>query len=127
MGEVYNDGTVQYGSRDLDIVTSITSTAAIGTYVADNVNVTRAVNKIKRTDKVGSPSGSVGVSGDITGTATLQLANSSAKEPVGGNAFSVTLDSTIGTEVFVIQDVTRAESKEAEKKINITFEKKYSA
>ncbi len=114
----FNDGTVQYGSRVLTINGV--------TYVADNITVNRPTKRIERTDQIGEPSGSVGVAGFVTGSCQLQIATSSTAEPQGGYTFTVTLDATIGAETFYIESPGRTENKDAEKKINVTFVKKYN-
>lgn len=115
----YNDGTVQYGSRILTI-------NAIA-YVADNISVTRPTKAIDRTSEIGEPSGSVGVKDFETMSATVQIASGSTAEPLIGNTTSaITFDATIGAETFFVTSVARAESKDAEKKFNLTFKKKYN-
>lgn len=114
----FNDGTVQYGSRVLTI-------GGVA-YVADNITVNRPTKPIERTNEIGEPSGSVGVAGFVTGSATIQLASSSTVEPAGGATFTVTFDGTIGAETFYTTSPARTENKDAEKKINITFTKKYN-
>lgn len=114
----WNDGTVQYASR----VLTINGVA----YVADNITVNRPTKKIERTNEIGEPSGSVGVAGFVTGSATLQKASSSTAEPQGGYTFAVTFDATIGAETFFVSSPGRTENKDAELKFNVTFEKKYN-
>jgi hypothetical protein len=127
MSASYNDGTVQYGARTIAVQTSLTSTAAIGTYVCDNINVSRPTKAVDRTNETGEPTGSVGIPDFVTGTATLQLADTSAKEPANGNVFAVIFDTTISTETFILTNIGRAEVKDAEKKISVSFKKKYGA
>lgn len=133
----YNDGTVQYGSRLLvikqqDYVSAGTPGTTYLTAVADNITVNRPTKAIDRTDQIGEPSGSVGVKDHENGSATLQLSSSAAKEPIIGhilptdgtvNAF---FDATIGSEVWYITSIARVEGKDAEKKFNVTFKKKYN-
>lgn len=114
----YNDGTVQYGSR----VFTINSVA----YVADNISVNRPTKEIERTNQIGEPSGSVGVAGFVSGSATLQLASGATVEPTAGQTFAVTFDSGIGAETFFVTSPSRAETKDGEIKLNITFKKKYN-
>lgn len=120
MSALHNDGTVQYASR----VLSINSV----NYVADNITVNRPVKRILRTNELGEPSGSVGVADFVTGSATLQLASGSTAEPQSGSTytFTVTFDTAIGAETFYVSGVDRSENKDAEKKINIQFIKKYN-
>lgn len=120
----YNDGTVQYGSRVLTVLDA--SSVTYGTYVADNITINRPTKAVDRTNEIGEPSGSVGIADFVTGSATIQLASSSTKEPIAGYTVTMTLDSTIGSETFFITSINRAESKDAEKKFNITLKKKYN-
>jgi len=114
MGEVYNSGTVQYGSR----VLSINSV----NYIADNIEVTRPTNVIERNDQINEANGWVAVPGHVTGTATLQLATGSTAIPVLGNTFSTTIGGATA-ETFVIVELSAPEDKASEKKINISFRK----
>lgn len=127
----YNDGTVQYGSR-IWIIRDFDAVTLYATCVADNISVNRSTKAVDRTNEIGEPSGSVGVAEFITGSAQLQLASSSTKEPLCGQLIicnttvNAQIDATIGNETFFITSVARAESKESEKKWNITFKKKYN-
>ena len=118
MSAFKNDGTIPYGSRVLSI-------AAVS-YVADNIEVQRPSKTIERTNEIDEPSGQVSYAGFVTGTATLQLATTSTAQPAAGAEFSATFDSGIGSETFYVTDVGRSESKESEKKVNISFRKKYN-
>jgi len=118
MSAFTNDGTVQYGSRVLTINGV--------DYVADNCEVTRPSKTIERTNEIGEPSGQVSYEGFVTGSATLQLATGSTAIPVQGLEFSTTWVASIGPETFYIDSVTQPESKDAEKKVNVTFRKKYN-
>lgn len=118
MAAQFNDGTVQYASRVLTI--------ASVPFVADNISVNRPSKSIKRTNELGEPSGSVGVADFVEGSATLQLATGSVAEPQAGQTFTITFDATIGSETFYIMSPGRVEQKDSEKKINVTFIKKYN-
>ncbi len=118
MAPAYNDGTVQYGSR----VLTINAVA----YAADNININRPTKAVDRTNQLGEPSGSVGIADFVTGSATLQLAADATAEPTNGLTFTVTFDAGIGAETFYLSSVSRAEVKDGEKKINVTFKKKYN-
>lgn len=117
MAAVYNDGTVNYGTRVLTIATVA--------YVSDNVSVNRPTKAIDRTNALGEPSGSVGVADFITGSATVQLTTDGV-EPENGQTFTETFDTSTGAETFYVTSVSRAESKDAEKKVTINFKKKYN-
>lgn len=116
MSAFTNDGTVQYGSRVLTINGV--------DYVADNCEVTRPSKTIERTNEIDEPSGQVSYEGFVTGSATLQLATGSTVIPILGQEFSTTFGAS--SETFYIDSVTQPESKDAEKKVNITFRKKYN-
>jgi hypothetical protein len=118
MAATYNDGTVQYGSRSLTI-------NAVA-YVADNITVNRPSKAVDRTNNLGEPTGSVGIADFVTGSCTLQLAADATAEPTNGLTFATTFDSGIGSETFYLTSVSRAEVKDGEKKINVTFKKKYN-
>lgn len=133
MAAVYNDGTVQYGSRSWVIHASLGPPVERGTYVCDNITINRPTKAVDRTNQLGEPSGSVGIADFVTGSATVQLVDSNAKEPQCGDriicdgeiGYNVNLDATIGDESFFITSANRVEVKDAEIKINITFKKKY--
>jgi hypothetical protein len=118
MSAAYNDGTIPYGSRVLTINTV--------TYIANNIRISRPTKVIRRTNELDEPTGSVGIKDFVTGSAELQLATSSTAEPPQGQTFAVTFDATIGSETFLIKDVDRPEEKGSDKKVNITFVKKYN-
>lgn len=122
MSAFKNDNTVQYGSRVLTIGSADGGTGGT-TYVADNITVTRGAKTIERTNEIDEPSGQVSYATFVTGSATLQLASGSTAVPIQGWEFTATFVASIGAEEFYIDSVTQPESKDAEKKINITFRK----
>jgi hypothetical protein len=118
----YNDGTVQYGSKVLAILKPDASSR--GNYVADNINVNRPTKAVDRTNEIGEPSGSVGIRDFETGSATIQLASSTAKLPINGDTFAVTFDTDTGSETWFLTSIGTAYQKDGETKVNITFKKK---
>lgn len=119
MSAPWNDGSIPYGSR----VLTINSVA----YVANNIRIRRPAKTIKRTNEIDEPTGSVGVSDFVEGTAELQLATSSTAEPQNGMTFGpITFDAAIGAETFIVQSPERGEEKASDKKMNISFIKKYN-
>jgi len=118
MAAVSNDGSVQYGSRTVQIPASTGDT-----FVADNIECNRPTNTIEQTDEIGEPSGQVLVAGFVTGSAQLQMI-ASTDAPVLGEEFAVTFDATIGSETFIVSSVSQPETKDGEKKCNIEFRKK---
>lgn len=134
MSATYNDGTVQYGARTWVVHHYPESVeTARGTYDCDNISINRPTKSIDRTNQLGEPTGSVGIADFVTGTATFQLASSSTAEPRNGDKIicdgeaghNANIDSGIGDETFYITSVSRAESKDAEKKFNVSFKKAY--
>lgn len=126
MNPVYNDGTVQYGSRVL-VLKDAASGNPYDTYVCDGVSIRRPIKKIERTNEGGEPSGSVGVPGFVDGTLTgMQLANDNTKEPLNGLVFTLQFDVAFGVETFIVHDITRNEGKDVEKKFSANLTKKYN-
>lgn len=114
---INNDGSVQYGSRVINLGSA--------SYIADNIEVTRPSTIIERTNEVGEPNGQVAIAGFVTGSATLQLASGSATIPALGAEFAESFGA--GSETFFVSEVSQPESKDGEKKVNVSFRKKYNA
>lgn len=133
MAATRNDGTVQYGSAVLAIgVITAGSPPTVGSttnYVADNISISRPSKTIERTNEIDEPSGQVSYPGFVTGSATIQLATSSTLVPFHGKGFSLNSgfdpdnDADTDAEVFYIDSVEQPISKDAERKVNITFRK----
>ncbi len=131
MAATYNDGTVQYGARTW-VIRLPDALTERDTYEADNITINRPTKSIDRTNHLGEPTGSVGVADFVTGSASLQLDADAAKEPLNGDLIicdGTVNDHMIGTtdETFFVTSVSRTETKDGEKKVNITFKKKYGA
>jgi len=107
---IYNDGDVSYGSRDLTINGVV--------YATDDFNLTPDKTEILRTSRLERPTGKVVIKGLVRGTATLQLATSSTAIPQIGHTFTVTEGD------FVVDVVSRAETKGGETKVSIEFSEK---
>ena len=113
---LWNDGTVQYGSRVITVRDYANN--VFDSYVCDGFTMRRPAMVIKRKDQEGRPSGSAGVKDFVEGTANgIQLASSSTKEPLNGYTLTVTLDNGIGAETFIMHDIQRTESSTAETKL----------
>jgi hypothetical protein len=115
MAAFKNDGSIPYGSK----VLTINSVA----YVAENFDVTRDAKTIDRENEVGEPSGQIGIATVPTATATLQLATTSTVQPLQGNTCSVTCDSVIGAETWIVWTTSRVFAKDEAQKITVTFRK----
>lgn len=110
MADIINDGAVVGFSRVLTINGV--------TYVADDFKFdTPTGTSFTRTDEQSKPTGKVDVKGIMTGTATLQLQTSATALPGWGETFVV----DEGT--MKILQVGRAETKNGETKVSISFEK----
>ncbi len=96
------------------------------TYIADQIEVNRPSKTIERTSEIDEPNGQVSYATFITGTATLQLATGSVIIPVQGSTFASTFVASVGSETFYLSDIGQPESKDAEKKVHISFRKKYN-
>ncbi len=111
-----NDGSVPYGSRVLTINTV--------TYVAEQIEVRRPTFVIERRNQLNQPSGQVIDDDFVAGTATLQLATGATAIPANGMTFSTTFEAA--AETFIISEVGQPEEQGAEKKVTISFRKKYN-
>ncbi|PAW76820.1 MAG: hypothetical protein B9S32_13865 [Verrucomicrobia bacterium Tous-C9LFEB] len=118
MAAIKNDGSIPYGSKVLTIATV--------TYVADSIKVSRPSKVIERTNEIDEPSGQVIIGGFVTGDATLQLATAATAYPPLGSEFTITLDTVIGAETFIITERDDAVAKGDETKVPIKFRKKIS-
>lgn len=136
MSALYNDGTVQYGSRALVIRQSNGSTlrGAAGGYVCDNITVNRPSKAVDHTNELGEPTGSVGIADFVTGTLTAQLADDTTPEIQTGDR--IYCDASVGNntpldgainEKFFVTSVGRALTKDGEVKLNVSFKKQYGA
>lgn len=113
-----NDGSIQYGS-DVLVLNGIN-------YIADDIQVQRPSKEINSTNQIDEPRGSVNYEDFHRGTATLQLADASTAPPAKGTEFTVTWDANYGSETFFIYDYGQPMTKDGERKIPVTFKKKYN-
>ena len=108
MADILNDGSVAAGSRDINIGGTV--------YATDDFKYDIGVGAtILRTDKNSVPSGRKVARGEITGSATLQLATTSTALPTQFAQF------TEAEGVHSVLTVGRAETKGGETKVPITF------
>jgi hypothetical protein len=124
MSALKNDGSVFYGSK---VLTVGVAAGGVGgtTYVADNLDVTRATASILRTNELGEPSGRVVYKNDVdTFTCTLQLASSATIPPTIGWETTVTFDATNGAEIWYLDKLGETFSKDGEVKCSCTFVEK---
>jgi len=114
------DGTQSYGSYDIAIVTEGVST----TYVFENVNITRPIEKAGDLLSTGAPNRQRGTVQQVTGTAVVQIGASGIR-PQYGDVFSQAFDSRYGTEYFWLEPVPfEASNAPGEiRKMNVTFNK----
>jgi hypothetical protein len=109
------DNTTEYGS--------ITVTVGANTYVLENVSVNRPMTKIRRRDEIGEPAGSVYVPDFVEGTATAQY---EIAPPALGGEFTTTLNSTDGSETFIVTGRGDEFTQDDIRKMPIQFDKKLS-
>lgn len=121
MAALKNDGTVFYGSKVLTVGSSGGGSGGT-TYVADNIELTRATGAILRTNELGEPSGRVMFKNDVDSfTCTLQLASSATVPPSLGWETTVTFDATSGAEIFYLDKLSQTFVKDGEVKLSATF------
>lgn len=114
MSNIVNDGSVQYGSRNLTIDGVV--------YATDDFSWNEETgSEIIRTAASGALSGRVSIKGALTGSATLQLADESTALPAWGAQFTVTEG------VCTVTAVGRTETKDGETKVPISFVKNITA
>lgn len=116
----YNDGMLPYGSRVVALTGSLSTTM-----IADDFSIDRPSTMIKRKDQLGNPTGQVIIGDFVAGTATLQMVSSSIL-PTIGDTFTTVVSGSTG-ETFIISKVGQPESSTTDKKVSISFEKKYGS
>ena len=97
------------------------------TYIAENIQINRAVSYADQMDELGNPTKRRATAGRDTISCTLQLATSSTVYPQHGHTLAVTVDSTgYGAETFVLDPVPHEESSDPGeiRKLKITGWKK---
>ncbi len=124
----YNDGSIPFGSRVETFYRGGKPGVgtSLGTYVFETNTPARPTNIIKRKDQNGAPNGSVGQQDFATLSGTVQLATSSSSPLEPGDMFADTFDSAIGSETFVITEVSSPESQSDYKKQSISCLKVYN-
>lgn len=120
----YVDNSVPYGSRT---VTFSRAAVSLGSYVAEQISVNRPANVLKRKNEVGNPNGAVGQEDFVTGSATVQLADSTSKQLRVGDTFPAIFDTDLGSENYWITSADQPESQSDYKKQSVQFQKKYGA
>ncbi len=116
MAAAYNDGSLPYGAQLLNINGVV--------YVAEQVDFSRPTKKIKRYNQVGEPSGQVFISDFDSGSATLQIQNSTVQLPPRGFTTNVVFQGTNTN--CVVSDVGTPQSQDDTYKVRIGFDKVYN-
>lgn len=117
----WNDGAIPYGSRSAVFTRGVTG---LGTYILENITLTRPSKVLKRYDQIGGPSGSVGVPDFVEGSATAQLAATTTKQLRAGDFFTDTFDTDLGPETFIVNSPEQPETYDGIKKMSIKLIKK---
>ena len=129
--QVINDGQIQYGSAIVNIkYTASPGTTAIsafatarGTYIAEDITISRPTKLLRQRDEIGGPRGQVLVNDFVDGTCIIQANDAAQPFPQRGDVFSLTLDSTIGLEYFIIGAVSQPFKQEDYWKFNCSLHK----
>lgn len=116
MAALLNDGSIPYGSK----VFTINSV----TYVAEDISIDDAAQKIDRKNEVGEPSGRVLVQDYVEGTATLQLASTSTAPPTNGMTFTQDLQHTGTNQTWALLKISPTFKQDEAQKVNVSFYKK---
>lgn len=112
-----NDGAIPFGTRVLTINTRA--------FVAESVDLTRPSQFVARYSNQNAPAGGVQTDDIPTGTATLQLSSTVATPPLLGETFSENFNGA-AAETWYVSDVGQPEEKGADKKVRISFRKKFN-
>jgi hypothetical protein len=120
MVALFNDGAIPFGG----VVLTINSV----TYIAEDIKLTKATNKIPRTDELGTLTGQVVVMGEISGSATLQLAAAAtAIPPLGATGVFTSVLSSEASATYILTSVGLEMSKDGYHKVPIEFTKKLNS
>ena len=119
-----NDGDLAYGSRVLAITNPGVGASAVD-FIADDISPDRPSKIAEANNELGAPRGQVGVSTFVSGSATLQLEDSSTNPPQLGATF--TEDFGWGSETWFISQVGRQETADGLTKVPVQFRKKYNS
>jgi hypothetical protein len=112
----YVDNAVQFGSFS---VTLTRAGSSLGTYIVENITITRPSKKIERPNHIGEPNGFVLVDGFVTASGTIQVPTAGSDYPARGDYFEE--DFGFGTERFVISEVGQPFSMSDYHKCNISM------
>jgi hypothetical protein len=113
----HNDGGLVFGSQVLTIGGE--------TYVADDINVSFPVKEIVRENEVGVEDADVLIEQPFTGSATLQVLDSTTPVPAVAAAFTITSLNGV-TLNCKVKDPGIKWGKDAETKISINFKKRHA-
>jgi hypothetical protein len=102
MATQYIDNQVPHGSF---AVTLSREGQALGTYILEDLSVTRPSKLIERPDQVGGPNGWAAVAGQVSGSGTIQIPTTDAPQPDRFDYFEN--DFGYGSERYVLVEVGR--------------------
>ena len=114
----YVDKQVPFGSRTVELLRAGT---AIGTYVFENISLTRPGKVGERHDEIGQPNGWWVVDGFPHGTGVVQIPTADAEWPHKGDYFEEQFATADGVERWVIVDTTEPYSMNDYYKMNVTL------
>jgi hypothetical protein len=125
VGEVYNDNAIQYGSRNEILkrgqTTPVLVGAGSGLFYVENISIQRPVQLTEQPNQIGGPNGFVMVNKQEKGSCLVQCGPAANKRPLNGDWFEDTLDPQIGTERFVLHDVSNPYEYNGIWKVNATL------
>ncbi len=114
------DGAMPYG-------TAVITINAV-TYIADDINVTRAVDEATDRKATGAPNRARSTAGFDTMSMTLQAPSGTSGYPVFGGTFTLTLDDNYGAELWRIDPINIQQSNDPTqiRKLPVTAKKVYN-
>src|SRR5262245_36982528 len=114
----YVDNAVPFGSRTEELMRA---GSPLGTYVFENISLTRPGKVGERHDEIGQPNGWWVVAGFPHGTGVVQIPTADADYPQIGDYFEDEFGTGTGTERWVIVDTTEPYAMNDYFKMNVTI------
>jgi hypothetical protein len=108
----YNDQSIAFGSR--------TETIGGVSYVLEDINLTYPTKTIERPNQIGEPNGFAVVAGLPTGTAVVQIPNSSSNQPHLGDTFTDTFSGS-SNETWVVTQIGAPIQYGSYRKVNVNL------
>lgn len=108
----YNDNSIPFGGIGVNAPVHFfrgqSAPTDLGVYLIESITITRPPKEVQRPDQLGGPNGFALVKGQDTASAKVQMAITTTAQLQMGDYFSYTFDATVGTEKYVVKQVSQA-------------------